>query len=78
MEAEPLGENTPLKLVKTPSSNHSADCSPLNLIKTPSSAPPSVAAAHGALAYHSAPSSSYSLGTPAGNRGYQATNHAEA
>ena len=67
MEVDPPGESAPLKLVKTPSSNHSADCSPLNLIKTPGSAAPPAATGAGASAYHSAPSSSYSLGAPTGN-----------
>ncbi|XP_035250524.1 bromodomain adjacent to zinc finger domain protein 2B-like [Anguilla anguilla] len=66
METDAQGEDAPLKLVKTPSSSRSADCSPLNLIKTPSSAaPPGVGT--GAAAYHSAPSSSFSLATPPGS-----------
>lgn len=65
-------EKTPLKLTKghasllSNSTNHTAaSCSPLNLqvIKTPN-----IVTSSSALAYHSSPSSSYSLAMPPGNR----------
>lgn len=71
-------EKTPLKLTKghasllSNSTNHTAaSCSPLNLqvIKTPS-----IVTSSSALAYHSSPSSSYSLATPPGNRGQHSLN----
>ncbi|XP_066519299.1 bromodomain adjacent to zinc finger domain protein 2B [Hoplias malabaricus] len=69
------GEKTPLKLsqgvplLTTSNNNSLADCSPLNLqvIKPSSMATPSIVASSGAFAYHSSPSSSYSVGTSPGS-----------
>ncbi|XP_072539755.1 bromodomain adjacent to zinc finger domain protein 2B isoform X16 [Salminus brasiliensis] len=74
-EAETDGEKTPLKLSKgvsllTSSANHSLpDCSPLNLqvIKPSSMATPTIVSGASAFAYHSSPSSSYSVGTSPGS-----------
>ncbi|KAJ8352241.1 hypothetical protein SKAU_G00237170 [Synaphobranchus kaupii] len=68
-ETDTEGEKMPLKLTKSTSlmetpSNRSGNCSPLNLIKTPGLASPSLLTSSGALSYHSAPSSSYTLCMP--------------
>ncbi|XP_062383254.1 bromodomain adjacent to zinc finger domain protein 2B-like isoform X3 [Sardina pilchardus] len=69
------GEKTPLKLTTksraSSSANHGlSDCSPLNLqvIKPTGVATPTIVTNAGTLAYHSSPSSSYSVGsTPPGS-----------
>lgn len=76
-ETDTEAERTPLKLAKGSSSlfstaaGLSAGCSPLNLqvIKTPSLPAPTIVTSSDPLAYHSTPSSSYSLGKPPGNGG---------
>ncbi|KAG9340882.1 hypothetical protein JZ751_020075 [Albula glossodonta] len=71
-ETDTEGEKTPLKLTKSSSllditSNRSENCSPVNLIKKPSVATPTILTSSGALAYHSTPSSSYTLCTLPGS-----------
>uniref|UniRef100_A0A8C9TZ61 Bromodomain adjacent to zinc finger domain 2B n=1 Tax=Scleropages formosus TaxID=113540 RepID=A0A8C9TZ61_SCLFO len=68
------GEKIPLKLTKSTSlqntsANHSISSSPLNLqvIKTPSMAASSALTGSGSLAYHSAPSSSFTVCTQPGS-----------
>ncbi|KAJ8253343.1 hypothetical protein GJAV_G00211890 [Gymnothorax javanicus] len=67
LEMDSIGDNKPLKLVKTSTPNHSTDCVPLNLIKTPSSTASTPSTGASASAYHSTPSSSFSLATPTGS-----------
>ncbi|XP_076852469.1 bromodomain adjacent to zinc finger domain protein 2B isoform X3 [Brachyhypopomus gauderio] len=75
VETEADGEQTPVKLSKglsllSASTNHSLpDCSPLNLqvIKPASMPTPTIMSGSAALAYHSPPSSSYSVGTSPGS-----------